>query len=242
MKIVLGRIEKIDFRTSSKNVKVLESLNQLPEVSDKDTIFVATDIDEDLDIIKKRENKIYIPSSKLTTENQDIEGLHVYFDLENYPFYQKAQELLSKGDNSKGVFRYRRMVNKDEGNSLLAEDFYILSSLLGDPEDIKIKQTDSKIIPSHTIITINFGGDKMAHIEYTVTNQERIELEWNGIKNIIAFDSDEMRPILPENNNKLPLAYSVDSIVGFAHKVDESLINRLDYFKKKIEGGTPKWR
>ena len=106
----------------------------------------------------------------------------MYFDLENYPFYQKVKEMIGKEDKPKGVLRFRRMVKKDENQSLLAGDLYVLSSLLGEPQDVQVKQTDQSVTPAHTIIMMNFGGGTMAHIEYTVTNQERIELEWSGIK------------------------------------------------------------
>ena len=57
---------------------------------------------------KRREiaiHEVYIPSTGLTTDNKNL-GWHVYFDLENYPFYQKAKEIIGKEDKPKGVFRF----------------------------------------------------------------------------------------------------------------------------------------
>lgn len=239
-KIVLGSIDKFDFRTSLENIKILASCEQLPEESEKEVIFVAPYTSENLHLAKNRANQVYIPAEKLTVENKSIKGLHTYFDLETYPFYQKVRVILEQEDNPKGVFRFRRMTSKRSGNGLISNDLYILSALLGTPQDIKIRQTDSKITPIHSIITVNFGGGKMAHVEYTMTNQERIELEWSGIKNIIEFDSNEMRPMQPENESKLPLTYSINSVVCLAHKVDDNLINRLKCFEDLISGGVHK--
>lgn len=239
-KIVLGSIDKFDFRTSLANINILASCEQLLKESEKEVIFVAPYTSENLYLAENRTNQVYIPVEKLTVENQGIRGLHVYFDLETYPFYQKVKEIIEQADNPKGVFRFRRMAMKHSDDGLFSSDLYILSALLGRPQDIKMRQTDSKVIPIHSIITVNFGGGKMAHIEYTMTNQERIELEWSGIKNIIEFDSNEMRPMHPENESKLPLTYSIDSVVDLAHEVDENLINRLKGFNDLISGGVHK--
>ena len=157
-------------------------------------IYVLAASEEQLKAVENSENEVYIPFTELTDDHQRSR-LDVYFDLENYPFYQKVKEMIGKEDKPKGVFRFRRMVKQDENNSLLTGDLYVLSSLLGEPEDIQVKQTDQTVIPAHTIILMDFGGGTMAHIEYTVADQERIELEWSGIKTIIEFDSDQMRPI-----------------------------------------------
>ncbi|WP_421102832.1 hypothetical protein ACOKXV_08730, partial [Sporosarcina psychrophila] len=181
-------------------------------------------------------NEVYIPFTELTADHQML-GWHVYFDLANYSFYQKVKELIGKGDKPKGVFRFRRMVNQYENNSLFTGDLYVLSSLLGEPQRIQVKQTDQTVIPVHTIILMDFGGGTMAHIEYTVTNQERIELEWSGIKTILEFDSDQMRSIQQGSKASLPLAYSVDAILATAQKVDQVLVNRLNYFSNLFNGG-----
>ena len=109
--------------------------------------------------------------------------------------------------------------------------------MLGEPQDIQVKQTAQTVIPAHTIILMDFGGGTMAHIEYTVAKQERIELEWSGIKTILEFDSDQMRPIQQGSKASLPLAYSVDAILASAQKVDQELVNRLNYFSNLINGG-----
>jgi len=236
MKIVFANLEKIDFRNTFKNVSVIESVEQLKNATNEDSTFVSAISEEYLKVVKYSGNEVYIPFTELTADHQSL-GWHVYFDLENYPFYQKVKEQIGKGDKPKGVFRYRRMVNQYENNSLLTGDLYVLSSLLGEPQDIQVKQTDQTVIPVHTIILMDFGGGIMAHIEYTVTSQERIELEWSGIKTILEFDSDQMRPIQQGSKASHPLAYSVDAILASAQKVDQELVNRLNYFSNLINGG-----
>ena len=77
----------------------------------------------------------------------------------------------------------------------------------------------------------------MAHIEYTIHHQERVELEWSGIKNIIEFDSDEIKSAQPGSKTTLPLAFSVDSILATGHQVNQHIIGRLAHFEKLISGG-----
>ena len=109
--------------------------------------------------------------------------------------------------------------------------------LLGDPKDVQIKQTDQSLTFAHTIIMMNFGGGTMAHIEYTVTDQEQIELEWSGIKNIIEFDSEEVGVIQSGTKGISTLVYTVDAILATAHQLDQTLVDRLNHFNKLIKGG-----
>lgn len=236
MKIVFASLEKLDFRNTVENVILIESVEQLNNTTYEDTTYVLPVSEEYMGIIADAGNEVYIPFTELTVDHQSL-GWHVYFDLENYPFYQKVKGLIDKEEKPKGVFRFRRMVKQYENNSLLTGDLYVLSSLLGEPQRIQVKQTDQTVILVHTIILMDFGGGTMAHIEYTVTNQERIELEWSGIKTILEFDSDQMRPIQQGSKASLPLAYSVDAILATAQKVDQVLVNRLNYFSNLFNGG-----
>ena len=58
-----------------------------------------------------------------------------------------------------------------------------------------------------------------------------------GLKHILEFDSDQMRPIQQGSKASLPLAYSVDAILASARKVDQQLVNELSYFGNLINGG-----
>ena len=46
-----------------------------------------------------------------------------------------------------------------------------------------------------------------------------------------------MRPIQQGSKASLPLAYSVDAILASAQKVDQELVNRLNYFSNLFNGG-----
>ena len=86
------------------------------------------------------------------------------------------------------------------------------------------------------IMLVNFGKGIMSHIEYTVANEERIELELSGIKSIVEFNSDHMKPIQPESKTSLPLSYSVDDIIASARKVDDNMLKSLHAIRELIEG------
>lgn len=235
-KIVLGKLEQLDFRTTLEKVHVIESVGGLTVT--KGESYVLEHTDHHAEAVRNAEHSVYLPVSALTTgdKNQDVK---VYFDLENYPFYQKAQEMIRQEAKPKGVFRFRRTLKQAVNESIIAEDLYVLSSLLGEPEDVQVSQSNQSVLPIHIILMINFGGGTMAHMEYTFTqtDQERIEFEWSGVKNIIEFDSEALKPIQPDHHRNLALIYPVDSILNTAHQVDQELIDRLDHFKKLINGG-----
>lgn len=236
-KIVLGNLEQLDLRTTLEKTAVIESVDDLAgKIVEKTYILDYTD--QHVQAVIDTEHEVYLPAQALRTDYKN-HNVKVYFDLENYPFYQSAQEMIRNEDNPKGVFRFRRTINQGINQSIVAEDLYVLSSLLGESTDIEVRQTDQSVLPIHMVLMINFGGRTMAHMEYTFvqTGQKRIEFEWSGVKNIIEFDSEALKPIQPDHERNLTLVYSVDSILATAHEVNENLLERLDYFKRLINGG-----
>ena len=226
MKLVYANMKMLDLSGSLENCSVVESVEQIQETEDTTYILPVTESENGLP-----ENiEIYIPFNNTRLQN----GLRMYFDLECYPFYQKAKEIIEKKTAPKGVFRYRRVVGKEDYESLMISDVFVLLSLLGEPQDIQVKMTDQTRTPAHTILSVNFGGGTMAHIEFTVGTQERIELEWSATNSILEFDSDQMRSIQPGGS---ALSYSVDTILAAAHDVDFALINRLNQLNELLSGG-----
>ncbi len=237
--VILAELEKLDFRLAVKPVSVLESVEQLTAIDNDETIYVLAATDENLYALKNELHHVFMPSVMVTGENQNAKA-SIYFELENYPFYQQSKEIINQGRNFKGVFRFRRTVTTAEDQSLFVGDLYVLAGLLGEPEDVHVKTTDRSVTPVYIIMMMNFGGGKIAHIEYTIHHQERIEFEWSGIKNIIEFDSDEIKPAQPGSKTKLPLSFSVDSILATGHQVNQHIIGRLARFEKLISGGKDK--
>ena len=224
MKLVYADIKKLDVSRSLENCSVVESVKQIKKI--EDTTYILPVTESELGFPEDAE--IYVPFN--TTRLQD--GLSVYFDLESYPFYQKTIEIIKTAP--KGVFRYRRIVEKEDYESLMIGDVFVLLSLLGEPQDIQVKKTDQTRTPAHTILTVNFGGGTLAHIEFTVGAQERIELEWSATNSILEFDSDQMRSIQPDGS---AMSYSVDTILATAHHVDFELLNRLNKLTELLGGG-----
>lgn len=217
--IVFVDLNKIDGQTKFKKGISIEPTNQLTD----ETILVP---DEAINV--------FIPSSS-KLENASV-SVNVYFELEQYPFFHKVKEKI-KGP--KGVLRFRRETRNEGSERLLASDLLVFSSLLGEPESVQVKRTKQEVNPYHIIVTVNFGGGTMAHLEYTFSSEiERIELEWSGIKNIIEFDSKEMNPIDPNSNTNPTLTFSVDSIFATAHKADQEFIETFEKYSQLISGGT----
>ncbi|WP_221566017.1 hypothetical protein [Alkalihalobacillus sp. TS-13] len=237
MNIVFGRLEKIEFSTTLSNVKRVDSIEQqMLENVREGTVVVASvghKLDRDLSC-----QYMYFPYGSLPAGHQDMEGLMVYFELEVYPFFQRAYEIIE--GNGQGVLRFRRRVAPDKSEFIIAEDLYVLSNLLGQPETVHANHSNGKLTPQHTIITVNFGGGTMAHLEYTFNGEERIELEWSGIHQILEFDSEEMTPVIPKHHTSLPLTYTVDAILHSSHAMNSELAAQLNKWNELVNGGSGK--
>ncbi|SDJ99030.1 hypothetical protein [Sediminibacillus albus] len=228
--IVLARLDKIDYQSTLRTI--VDSVERQTEQNE--TVLLSSSEIKPA-TLSNENNSLFIPSTIL---DQALEGVNVYFDLENYPFFRKITEVIERENKPKGVFRLRRIINMDESKELIAGDLYVLSSLLGETQNIQVKHTNHTVAPYHVIVTVNFGSGTMAHMEYTFSYQdERIELEWSGIKTILEFDSETMHTLGQKGNNALALAYSVDSIIATAHRVDQRLVNRLNNFSMLVNGG-----
>lgn len=230
--IVLGEIDQFDFLITHEKVDQIDSIEEIREFTSHKT-YIAPVSEENLGKSLTITNHVYIPATELLSSNVFTNG-YVYFDLETYPFFQKVKEQIDKSDKRKGVFRFRRITTKENSLSVLVCDLYVLSSLFGKLNNIRVKHSKKELNPAHTIVLVNFECGVMAHIECTTINRERIELEWSGIKHIIEFDSDEMRPVLPCEYSNLPLAFTVDAVKQCAHKVEKSLIEQLKDFQQLL--------
>ena len=188
--------------------------------------------------VKYGENNIYVPSS-LLADVQEKENSNIYFELENYPFFEKAIEIIGAQNKPKGVFRYRRITKTDKDESLLVEDIAVITALFGDPKSAYVKRTDNHVKPYHVIVTLNFGNGTMAHVEYTLANKNQIELEWNGIEQILEFNSDEMRPLISEDNKTTSLSLKIQaaSILNKSYPVDQKLLANLEKCRKLLKDG-----
>src|SRR5690625_1352952 len=156
-KVLLADVDKLDLVSSFATVQELESLSGVKD-SDKDVSLLSATEVHLAEIEKVAAFETIIPVRFLKAEHAEADQVKVYFDLENYPFYQRAKQGIEQEEERKGVFRYRRTVSRKENLISLAEDLIVLTNLFGQVEKISIKQTDLEIIPAHTIITINFGG------------------------------------------------------------------------------------
>jgi hypothetical protein len=216
---VIGKLDKID-RSSVPDGTVLlspeEGRVKLAEVK-PDHLFIP--IDSAGDYIGNR-------------------NVNVYFDLELYPFFQGIKDVISADGDSKGVLRLRRTLPKNGSESDVYGDLFVLSAIAGEPEAIHVRSTNREIIPQHIILTIRFSGGKMAHAEYTFgEGEERIEVEWSGIKTIAEFDSEEMTPIKPNGHTLLPLIYRVDDILEKSRRADGAFYEQLETYKTLLRGG-----
>lgn len=229
--VVIGRMDKIDEqRTETPYIK-----SSMEQADGNETVFLSLQKFDKQKHMSEDAN-LYIPVGLV----DDVKGLkvNVYFDLELYPFFQRIKEVIASEEKPRGVLRMRRTLFQDESESVMFGDLYVLSSLLGEPSEAMLKRTQREVRPCHVILTVDFGGGMMGHLEYTFANEaERIEFEWSGIERIIEFDSNEMTPIKPGGFTALPLSYSVDAILSGAHHVNDTLLRSLNKCRSLLNGG-----
>ncbi|WHX26246.1 hypothetical protein QNH47_19275 [Virgibacillus halodenitrificans] len=227
-KVVLANLKKVDFQTTKSNIKLVESIDQVTEHDKTYLMDVNRVANANLE-----KHTIYAPSTFINKLQTD--RLNLYFDLENYPFFQQAKEMIK--NNTKGVFRLRRLVDEKENELLIVSDLYVLCSVFGEPEDIYVKHTKKDVTPNHVIITVNYGAGTMAHLDYTFTSEEFIELEWSGVQKIIEFNSKDTNPFETKAYTSMSLAYNLDSIIHRSYEVNKDLVEKLEQIKRAINGG-----
>ncbi len=234
MNIVYGNQEKIDFESTLTKVKKVDTLNR--EIIDgvRDQVVIVLESTKTVDLLSASHTE-FVPYRNLPENFQDRDRSFTYFELEIYPFFEKVKEVIA--EKKKGVLRFRRNVTTGNSEAVIIEDLFVMSQLLGDPENVKVTKSKRNVDPQHVILTINFGQGTMAHMEYTLNDRERLEFEWSGIKSIIEFNSEEMCPITSKHLTPKPLTYSVDSILKASHKVDADLISQLKKWKEIVKGG-----
>ncbi|MEK4244067.1 hypothetical protein MKZ20_01840 [Psychrobacillus sp. FSL K6-2684] len=225
MSVILSSFNNIELAQADK----LHSVEQQVMINSKKSSFVMDATESNLRALEKRGHEFYIPSDLLKHVNEDSNA-KVYFDLECHPFYQKIKEVIEKGITSNGVFRFRR-ISKGNNPQLIADDLYVLSLLFGEPKEKHIKKSKLETVIRHIILMIRFESGVMAHVEFTFANVNRIELEWSGIKQIVEFDSENLRGQL------LPLQYSANDLVSSAKKIDAVLMDKVRYYKNFVAGG-----
>ncbi|MET3697569.1 hypothetical protein SAMN05877753_106167 [Bacillus oleivorans] len=232
MDVVFARKDRLDYQTGIRKTVLADSPEQL---TDQNATYVVWPSDQ-LDSYLTGEYHLYIPCGDVKQEHIGLDHLSVYFDLENYPFFKKMAEEI--GEQTKGVLRFRRLIKNDYHALIMAEDLYVLSAVFGDPERVKVVQSDQQAAPSHVILTIKFSKGTMAHLEYTFAEGERIEWEWSGIKTILEFDSEEMNPFVPNAYSSFPLNYTIDSIIEQSHKLSPEFLAKMERFHALVKGGT----
>lgn len=226
MSVILNSLKDVKIG----QVSILHSMEHLLEMNSEQDSFVLDATVENLRALEKKEHDYFIPSRLLRYVDEDSDAM-VYFELECYPFYRKIKEVIENGSKANGVFRFRRMTS-GENLEIMADDLYVLSLLFGEPKEKHIKKTKRDSGTNHMILMMRFECGAMAHVEFTTSTVERVELEWSGMGQIIEFDSEEL------SGQLFPLEYTATDIKSCAKKIDAELIDRVRFYKSFIAGGT----
>ena len=224
-KVIFAETEKIDFATGLEKAEIAVH----PDGNKGNVVIdLANGTPE-----RKGTDHYFVPATTVQTAE---ENTSVYFELELYPFFAAAAEIIT---DEKGVLRFRRAVTGEVDHALIAADMFVFASLLGDePDKFRASSSDSRYSPRHIVILAEFGKGKLAHLEYTFGHsKELIELEWSGKGKIVEFSSGETVPVEPNQYTSLPLSFTVDSVIARAKQADEALLDKLNQFRKMVKGG-----
>src|SRR5699024_7215199 len=127
-KVVFGNIEKLDFRTTLEQVQVVNTVDEIVD-DNEGKIYLLANHDEHVQAAINAQHDVYVPASTCTTAQQHP-NVHVYFDLETYPFFQQAKELIRKEAKPQGVLRFKRTLGGSVDEASIAEDLSVFTSLL----------------------------------------------------------------------------------------------------------------
>lgn len=236
MAIVLGNLNKIELGDDDKNMVIIHSEKDIERYKENKAKIMVISKMKNLELFKGSGDKIYIPSTMIKREWKD--KAYVYFELEQYAFFQKLREILTAEMRKKGVLRFRRLVNSELDQSIILSDFYAFSTFFGECEVVQVKRTSNTKGPIHVILAATFSENVLAHLEYTFLPQEKetVALEWSGVKNILELNSNEMDPLLSNEQTNQPLDYSLSSIIKNSHLLNEDLIGKWDQLNQMLFG------
>jgi hypothetical protein len=224
--IVLANMERIDFVTTTVDVDVVDSVANVRNNTSLLDLNTAS-------LPDIRDQTVFVPATWLHREN--LNEVKVYHELAQYPFFQQAQSVIQENGAAKGVFRLRRVVKDVKNTAIIASDLCVLASIFGEPALLDVLHSHANAQPNHVIVMIHFAGGTMAHVDYTFSDKESIELEWSGVRQIIEFHSDEMNPFDPRSYTSLPLQYNVDSILRNAEPA-EQVLPKFQEFLQAVGG------
>ena len=224
-KVIFADTGKIDFVTGLEKADIAVK----PEEGEGSVVIDVANFTSE----RAGANHYFVPATNIETVE---EHTSVYFELELYPFYAAAAEIIN---GEQGVLRFRRSVAGETNSGLIAADLFAFASLVGNnPHRLSVTSSDSRHSLRHIIILADFGNGKLAHLEYTFGHtKEAIELEWSGKGKILEFSSEETVPVEPSKYTSLPLSYTVDSVIARSKQLDDALLDKLNQFRNMVKGG-----
>ncbi|MBC5638014.1 MULTISPECIES: hypothetical protein [Ornithinibacillus] len=220
VKVVIANLKKVQLDR--------EVVRSLDGVSDQAVLMDWHDVSWD----ELGEHDVFVPASLLDSIVND--QAFIYHELSLYPFFQEIKARIIEDGSPSGVFRFRRVVDEAVNSAIITSDLCVLESIFGQPGNLVLKRSNEDVVPHHVILMVQYKK-VIAHIEYTFSGDESIQIEWSGALKMIEFHSDERTSLKP-GGNKLPLSYRIDSILTHSKKY-ELVIGTFNTYQKQIEMG-----
>ncbi|WP_210367555.1 hypothetical protein [Bacillus sp. REN3] len=245
MKIIICDQNNVDLDGVKLNFSFVdtgETLTKLTQEDKDQELYILDSLFPNVESFLEKGDELFMPPDFFLGHLEKLNSLssksiYLYFDLEHYPSSkQMLKELDEMNANQNGVLRIRRM-SGDKGiiKKSLA-DLYVLSQQFGKGESFFAKTVfDEHSGTGHFIISIRFGQDVMAHLEYSIfhSNKEKLEMEWSSLNTVLAYSSDQQAlSVLTGDSQRLLL--DAESILSNSKKVSRSLEEELKILLEQL--------
>ncbi|MGO4936310.1 hypothetical protein ACTQ54_01495 [Fundicoccus sp. Sow4_H7] len=111
-----------------------------------------------------------------------------YFHLENIAAFGSFKKRLVE-NNSAGILRYQRKVADEDQRYLFVEDSVLFERLFGEIVAVDVKKRELAGI-GYWIVLVRFANRTIAHLEFCVGSEVALQMEWNGVHQLLSFDSE----------------------------------------------------
>lgn len=224
--VVIADLNKINHHLLAEDEKIIESLD---EITDSSYIYILDD-SHFLDVGKIETDCLHVPFNKW---NDTCRNTKVYFDLEQYSFFETFKNSLN---TDPAVLRFYRKEEIAYSDKLILEDLLVFSGIFGKPVKLNISHTSSHLRPQHVIITVRFTNKVIAHFEYTfLTNKTNVDVEWSSKGKIIEFNSEKESAFETSSQSFKKNLYTIPSLISTSKIMEKELLELISLYSLDLK-------
>ncbi|UUX35038.1 hypothetical protein [Fundicoccus culcitae] len=108
----------------------------------------------------------------------------LYLQLENLAGFSALKRRLLEA-RTVGILRYQRKVASETQRYLFVEDCLVFERLFGEVVAVDVARR-----ATYWIVLLRFADRTIAHLEFCAGDVEAVNVEWNGVHQLLVFDSE----------------------------------------------------